>query len=112
MSSSLTICFDDYNSIREEYNLPLNEEAYYHLREKTDGNIITKKRYEIPLHDEKCFNKPLMIELDIFEGKFEGIVLAEVEFESEADALAFKPPSWFGKDVTYDPKYHNSTMSE
>ena len=28
---------------REEYNLPLNEESYYHLREKADGNIISKK---------------------------------------------------------------------
>lgn len=27
---------------REEYNLPLNRESYYHLREKADGNIISK----------------------------------------------------------------------
>ena len=32
---------------REEYNLPLNKEAYEHLITKADGNIITKKRYEI-----------------------------------------------------------------
>ena len=25
---------------REEYNLPLTEESYYHLRQKADGNII------------------------------------------------------------------------
>ncbi len=29
---------------REEYNLPLNEQSYYHLREKADGNLIAKKR--------------------------------------------------------------------
>ena len=34
---------------REEFNLPLNQEAYYHLREKVDGRIISKKRYLIPL---------------------------------------------------------------
>lgn len=98
--------------IREEYNLPLNREAYYHLREKIDGNIITKKRYEIPLNDPACLDKPLTIELDIFEGKFEGTVLAEVEFESKEDALAFKPPAWFSEDVTQDSRYHNSTMSK
>lgn len=27
---------------REEYNLPLNETAYLHLKEKTDGNFISK----------------------------------------------------------------------
>lgn len=34
---------------REEYNLPLNKDSYYHLLEKADGNIISKKRYLIPL---------------------------------------------------------------
>ena len=28
--------------VREEYNLPLNEQAYYHLREKADGIILSK----------------------------------------------------------------------
>ena len=34
---------------REEYNLPLTAESYAHLRKKTDGLLITKKRYCIPL---------------------------------------------------------------
>ena len=40
--------------IREEYNLPLNRQAYLHLREKADGRIIQKTRYVIPL-DEVIF---------------------------------------------------------
>ena len=36
---------------REEYNLPLNKEAYHHLLQKADGNIITKKRYLIPVEN-------------------------------------------------------------
>ena len=40
---------------REEYNLPLNEHSYYHLREKADGNIIAKKRY----HLRQIMNFPL-----------------------------------------------------
>lgn len=95
---------------REEYNLPLTEEAYDHLLTKIDGNIITKTRYIIPF-DKNNINKPLTIELDVFEGKFAGLYLAEIEFESVEDANEFLPPYWFGEDVTYDGAYHNSRMS-
>ena len=91
---------------REEYNLPLNKEAYEHLLAKADGNIITKKRYEIPDGTGKT------IELDLFEGVFSGLTLAEVEFESIEEANAYIPPSWFTKDVTMDAAYHNSNMSK
>ncbi len=91
---------------REEYNLPLNRESYLHLLEKADGNIITKTRYLIPIHDG------LTAELDIFEGKFSGMLLVEVEFDSVEDANAFQKPDWFGEDVTYDKRYHNSYLSK
>ena len=96
---------------REEYNLPLNEDAYKHLLEKADGNIITKTRYLIPFNDNEL-GKPLTIELDIFEGKVSGTCLAEIEFESIEDAEHITPPSWFGRDVTYENTYHNSEMSK
>ena len=89
--------------VREEYNLPLTLEAYYHLREKADGLLITKKRYLIP------YNERLTIELDVFEGDLAPLILAEVEFDTEAEANAFTPPEWFGEDVTFSSKYHNST---
>lgn len=92
--------------VREEYNLPLTGEAYASLIKKADGNIITKTRYEIPEKDN------LTIELDLFEGKYEGLILAEVEFENENDALTYIPPAWFGKDVTNNPAYHNSNMAK
>ena len=91
--------------IREEYNLPLNKEAYEHLIKKADGNIITKKRYEIP--DGNGYT----IELDIFEGLFAGTILAEVEFPTIEAANSYIAPSWFIKDVTNDSAYHNSNMS-
>ena len=90
---------------REEYNLPLNKEAYEHLIKKADGNIITKKRYEIP--DGNGYT----IELDIFEGLFTGTILAEVEFPTIEAANSYTAPSWFIDDVTNDPAYHNSNMS-
>lgn len=91
--------------VREEYNFPLTKEAYGHLLAKADGNIITKTRYEIPEKDN------LTIELDVFEGKFDGLLLAEVEFASEEEALGYIPPEWFGEDVSNSTKYHNSTLS-
>ena len=105
---------------REEYNLPLNEESYYHLREKADGNIISKKRYLIPLRNpqfKEGGNRPpedytLTIELDVFDPPFAPLILAEVEFGSKEAADTFLPPDWFLEDVTYDPSYHNSYLSK
>jgi CYTH domain-containing protein len=37
--------------------------------------------------------------------------MAEVEFESEEQANAFEAPGWFGEEVTFDGRYHNSYMS-
>jgi len=90
---------------REEYNLPLNREAYYHLVEKSDGIIIRKKRYLIP------FEK-YTIELDVFDTPYENLIIAEVEFDSEEEAANFQPPEWFGEDVTMDRRYHNSNLSQ
>lgn len=91
---------------REEYNLPLTAEAYAHLITKADGNIISKTRYMLPLPGD------LTIELDVFHGRFEGLLLAEVEFDSIEAAESFTPPAWFGEDVTMDGRYHNSYMSQ
>lgn len=91
---------------REEYNLPLTEEAYTHLLAKADGRILTKRRFRIPIE-----GTDLTIELDVFSGDYEGLVLAEVEFSSEEEALSFTPPSWFGEDVTFSGEYQNSRLS-
>ena len=90
---------------REEYNLPLTEEGYSHLLKKADGNVITKRRYKIPLTE--C----LTAELDIFEGSFEGLKTVEVEFESIDEANAFIAPDWFGQDVTMTGSFQNSRLS-
>ena len=91
--------------VREEYNLPLTKESYEHLKAKADGRIITKKRYMIPLNQ-------YTIEVEVFEGELAPLILAEVEFPTEEDANAFVAPEWFGEDVTFSTKYHNSTLSK
>ena len=90
---------------REEYNLPLDEASYLHLKSKADGLIISKKRYLIPYLQHT-------IELDIFSSPYQDLVIAEVEFNSLEEAERFQPPSWFDQDVTYDPFYHNSNLSK
>lgn len=91
---------------REEVEFPLPKEAYETLRSKADGNIITKTRYLIPEKNE------LTIELDIFHGQFEGLYIAEVEFPDEESALSYTPPDWFGREVTNENTFHNSTLSK
>lgn len=65
--------------VREEYNLPLTKEAYDHLISKADGNIITKKRYEIP------DGSGHIIELDIF-----GSVYLRAQFLLKLNFLLLK----------------------
>lgn len=105
---------------RDEYNLPLTKEAYIHLLAKADGNIISKKRYLIPIdtpvfapHYKPSGKLPaLTVELDIFEPPFAPLILAEVEFPDMETANAFIPPVWLSEDVTGNVEYHNSSMSE
>jgi CYTH domain-containing protein len=40
------------------------------------------------------------------------MVLAEVEFPTKEEALAFLPPDWFAEDVTANPAYQNSSLSK
>ena len=91
--------------VREEYNLPLTKDAYLHLKPKADGLVISKTRYLIPEKNR------LTIELDVFHQEYEGLLLAEVEFSSQEEAESYCPPDWFGEDVTFSVRYHNSTLS-
>lgn len=90
---------------REETEFPLTKDSYMKLLTKTEGNIITKTRYQIPEKGN------LTIELDIFSGIFAGLFLAEVEFPDEETALTYTPPAWFAKEVTNEITFQNSTLS-
>ncbi len=92
--------------INNEVELQLTMDAYLHLREKIDSNLICKKRYYIPLMDG------LTAELDIFEGKLKGFIMAEVEFPDEEAADSFIPPAWFGRELTSDKRFSNHNLSK
>jgi len=88
---------------REELELPLDAAAFAHLEAKCEGTVIEKTRYLIPLGTHT-------VELDLFHSGRPGLLMAEVEFESPKAAAAFRPPAWFGREVTEDPAYQNANM--
>lgn len=95
---------------REEYNLPLNKEAFEKLITKSEGNIISKTRYYIPLGPNEKGNE-LTLELDVFDPPFAPLIFGEVEFPSLEEAHNFKVPEWFGEDVSDNRDYYNGVMA-
>lgn len=103
--------------VNDEVERPLTKEAYEKLREKTEGYLIQKTRYLIPICAEytessERFPDELTVELDVFHGRLEGLVFAEIEFPSEEAAGCFLAPQWLGKDVSDDYRYSNGYLSE
>lgn len=60
--------------------------------------IVAKTRYVIPDGDGA-------IELDRYEGRHEGLVVAEREFAAVTEAFAWTAPAWMGTEVTEDSRY-------
>lgn len=89
---------------REEYNLPLTAEAYESLKGKIEGRLIEKRRYILPFGKYK-------IELDIFKGKLEGLIYAEVEFPSKEEAENFSAPEWFNRELTEESGNSNADLA-
>ena len=83
---------------REEREIELTAEQFDALWPATAAKRLTKTRYDVPLN-------PLTVEIDIYAGRHEGLIVAEVEFDDEDAARAFQPPHWLGEDVSHDPRY-------
>ena len=89
-----------------EYELPITKYAFDHLLKKIDNNLISKKRFKISIENN------LTAELDLFSNQLAGLVMVEVEFETEEEAISFNPPKWFGREITKDKRYRNSELSK
>lgn len=85
-----------------EYNIPLDD-AKTLLEELCEKPTIEKYRYLI-------HHGGFDWELDIFEGKNNGLIIAEIELDHEDQK--FDKPVWAKKEVTGDPKYYNSNLVE
>lgn len=92
------------SGVREELETEIPEDAFIVMRAMALKTIL-KDRYFV---DELVGGRPGTI--DVFHGKNEGLVLAEVEFKSVEEAKAFMPLPWMGKDVTDDPRYLNRNL--
>ncbi len=90
---------------RHEVEVDISETAAEKLWPETDGRRVEKSRAILPLEDGNT------AELDRFMGSLAGHAIVEVEFMSEDEARAFTPPAWFGREVTEDGRYNNSSLA-
>jgi len=84
-----------------EYGIPLEDAHEIMLLCRIP--IIEKKRSRIEWEGK-------VWEVDEFEGKNKGLIMAEIELKSEDES--FTLPPWIGEEVTGDPRYFNSYLSQ
>jgi CYTH domain-containing protein len=48
-----------------------------------------------------------VVVIDVFKNRFEGLALAEVEFDEWQRSREFRAPDWLGSEVTHDHEYRN-----
>lgn len=89
---------------RQEAEVELDRERFDALWPLTEGRRLHKRRHVIPHGD-------VIVEVDVYAGELEGLVVAEIEFPSEEAARAFEPPAWLGEEVTGDRRYLNETLA-
>lgn len=85
-----------------EYAIPA-EDARAMLDDLAEGGIIDKVRYRVRAGRH-------IWEVDVFAGDNDGLVLAEIELESENEA--FERPDWLGEEVSADPRYYNASLAQ
>ncbi len=83
-----------------EYEIPLADAKQ--MLTLCDGSLIEKYRRKITFEG-------ILWEVDEFLGDNQGLVVAEIELESEHQQFA--KPDWLGGEVTSDARYYNSTLS-
>jgi len=84
-----------------EYVIPLADAV--ELLKLCDQPLIEKYRYRIPFEN-------LLWELDVFIGANAGLVVAEIELDSEEQIFA--KPDWMGAEVTSDSRYLNANLQK
>ncbi len=82
-----------------EYEIPYHEAK--EMMKACLPEVIRKTRYIVPVKGD-------MFEIDVFHGKNEGLVIAEIELKSESEE--FIRPSWLGDEVTGNPRYYSANL--
>ena len=89
---------------RTELEWPIDRREFDAAWPYTEGRRIEKTRHRIPHGDH-------VIELDVFGGTLDGLMMAEVESTSAEALAAFEPPEWFEREVTDDGRYTNASLA-
>lgn len=99
----LTLKSPRYGLSREEfeYEIPADD-ARFILETQCGARLIRKTRYLVPFVAH-------VFEVDVFEGRHAGLIVAEVELRGEGEEVALPP--WIGTEVTYDKRYSNFALS-
>jgi Uncharacterized protein conserved in bacteria len=88
-----------FSRMEFEYEIPL-EDGKELL--KLSKQLIEKERFLIPVGNHTY-------EVDVFHGRHEGLVIAELELNSESES--FEKPDWLGEEVTGDIRYYNAYLA-
>lgn len=100
--ASVTIKIGLNALIRDEYEFAIPLDEAQNLIRSCEA-VIEKTRYLIP-------EGKLKWEIDVFHGKLEGLILAEIELSHEHQE--FNVPSWLGPEVTHNAEYLNVNLSK
>ena len=84
-----------------EKEIPVDEATA--LLKLCEQGVIEKTRFEVKMGNH-------IIEIDEFYGDNEGLIMAEIELQSETET--FEKPNWLGSEVTQDFRYYNSYLSQ
>jgi adenylate cyclase len=85
-----------------EYPIPLAD-AEVLLNSLCHRPIIEKVRYLVPYANKQW-------EVDVFEGDNAGLIVAELELQDESEQ--YETPPWLGEEVSHDPRYYNTCLSQ
>lgn len=86
---------------RPEYEYPIPIADVQNMIQNMNLDYIDKIRYEIKIKNH-------IWEVDVFSGKNNGLILAEIELGSEDES--FEKPDWIAQEVSHDPRYFNSNL--
>lgn len=90
--------------VRTEEEIKIPVERFNRLWRLVRGASIKKNRYRIPFGQR-------VIQLDVYQGPHKGLLTAEVEFPDKKQSKAFRPPDWFGREITGNQRYSNEVMA-
>ncbi len=89
---------------RTEVEVEIDGASFDALWSLARARRIDKTRFRIPTGGHTA-------ELDVYSGVMEGLMVVEVEFATREEAEAFDPPSWFGDELTGNPRWSNAALA-